>query len=802
MNWRNVRLIYAREIRDQLRDRRTLFMIAVLPLLLYPLLGMSVFQLSQFLRTTEPKVLVVGSEQLKGADNLPALFSDGHFAEGLFDDPATAKRVNLTFVNGDTDASTTPQSAVATAEPRVTDQKPSHADNEAATLAPGSPMAAAQQALKSGEVQVVLNFPPDFGKRLRDLHDQLQGIVRGQQSSSDKEASATPPVSTDIPQPEILFNAAREKSRFAHAQILQVLNTWKTQIVRDNLLASRVPPTVARPFELKSQDVAERGQQQALAWSKILPFVLFIWALTGAFYPAVDLCAGEKERGTLETLLSSPALRTEIVWAKLLTVMTFSMATALLNLTSLGFTAQYIIGQLRVLPSADIAEGLDLPPFGAALWLVVALIPMSALFSALCLACAAFARSTKEGQYYLMPLLLITMPLMMLPMAPGAELDLGNSLIPVAGVVLLLKSLVQGNYSEAIRFVLPVCLVTLICCRLAFRWAVYQFNQESVLFRESERFDLRRWVVHLVRDRQDTPTLAEAFFCVAIIYVIQFFVGLAMSANAPESPTFGYMALLLFISQIVCIALPALMMTVVLTGRPLKTLLLDHVPRLSTCLAAIFLALAIHPLGLQVVNWIFRLYPVQEQVAGSLNQLSKMTETAPYWWLPYLLIALLPAICEEIAFRGFILSGLRHLGNKWWAIGLSAVFFGLTHQVIQQSLSAVLLGIVIGYIAVQTGSLIPGILFHGVYNATMFTMVNLPAFAEKYPALRSLYVQPEAGGSFTYAWPILTLTAFLSLGILTWFHRLPFLATKEEALSDARAMQSHHPLVSGAGNSE
>ena len=100
MNWRNVRLIYAREIRDQLRDRRTLFMIAVLPLLLYPLLGMSVFQLSQFLRKSEPKVLVIGSEQLADSDELPPLFEDGRFADELFDDPADAARLHLEFVNG------------------------------------------------------------------------------------------------------------------------------------------------------------------------------------------------------------------------------------------------------------------------------------------------------------------------------------------------------------------------------------------------------------------------------------------------------------------------------------------------------------------------------------------------------------------------------------------------------------------------------------------------------------------------------------------------------------------------------
>src|SRR4029078_1020679 len=96
MNWQTVRLIYCREIRDQLRDRRTLFMIAVLPLLLYPLLGMSVFQLSQFLRTSEPRVVIAGSEQLV-AKGLPTLTEDGHFAVDLFDSADDAKRISVEF---------------------------------------------------------------------------------------------------------------------------------------------------------------------------------------------------------------------------------------------------------------------------------------------------------------------------------------------------------------------------------------------------------------------------------------------------------------------------------------------------------------------------------------------------------------------------------------------------------------------------------------------------------------------------------------------------------------------------------
>jgi sodium transport system permease protein len=741
-------------------------MIAVLPLLLYPLLGMSVFQLSQFLRKSEPRVLVVGSEPLAESKDLPALFEDGRFATSLFDDPAESMRLQVEFVD-------------ASNSDRV--------------------MEAAEDRLKSGDIQVVLSFPPDFGERLEELRAQIEARAANGKREHEGGAAAEP---VTIPEPELLYNSGKEKSAVAHVQVAHALDQWKGQIIRENLLASRVPETVAKPFELEPRDIAEQLQHQALLWSKILPFVLFIWALTGAFYPAVDLCAGEKERGTLETLLSSPALRTEIVWGKLLTVMTFSAATALLNLVSLGFTARYIVAQLKSLPAGDLTEGLDLPPLASALWLVVALVPMSALFGALCLACASFARSTKEGQYYLMPLLLVTMPLMMLPMAPGSELNLGNALIPVTGVVLLLMALVQGNYADVIRYVVPVVGITLICCHWAIRWAVYQFNQESVLFRESERLDLRRWIAHLIRDRKETPTLPEAFFCVALIFVIQFFTQLAVAANTPESPNFRFVMLLLFISQAVCIALPAVLMAILFTEQPRKTLLLDRPPSLAACGVAVLLALLLHPVGLQVAHAIRQLYPIQAEVLTDLEAFANLLKTAPYPWLPFVLMSVLPALCEELAFRGFVLSGLRHLGSKSWAIGLTAVFFGMAHGVIQQSLSAAAVGVVLGYIAVQTGSLVPCILFHATYNGLMFGGALLHDVARDWPQWAVPFYEPSPG-EIVYHWPVVAVCALISIGPLVWLHRLPYQATREEQISEARARQPHPPLAASApGNAE
>ncbi|MGD9637097.1 MAG: ABC transporter permease subunit/CPBP intramembrane protease, partial [Pirellulales bacterium] len=688
MSWRNVKLIYAREIRDQLRDRRTLFMIAVLPLLLYPLIGMSVFQLSQFLRKNESKIVVLGAEQLAHDKALPTLIEKGHFAADLFDDPTESERLVLEI---------SPETA-ATA--KALDE--------------------ARARLKTGDVQAVVYLPADFGRQL----DQLRASAEeGHRAKGDDK-----PAAVQVPEPEVLHNSAREKSRFANSAVKRLLGNWKSQIEQQYLLAGRLPENFARPFQVKSLDVAEPRQQEAAVWAKIVPFVLFIWALTGAFYPAVDLCAGEKERGTLETLLSSPALRSEIVWGKLLTVMTFSVATAFLNLTSLGVTAQYVVNQLQSLMPGESMQRLGFPPLPVVACLVLALLPMSALFSALCLACAAFARSTKEGQYYLMPLLLVTMPLMMLPMSPGSELNLGNSLIPITGMVLLLRTLMEGNYVDAMWYIPPVLGVTFACCLLAIRWAVYQFNQESVLFRESERLDLRRWVVHLVRDRRETPTLSEAFFCVALIFVSQFFTRLALSTHTPANPDFRFLSLLLFISQVVCIALPALMMTLLFTRSWSKTLLLDRAPKFAACGAAVLLAVAIHPFAQQLVNGINKVYPMQDSVAAQTQSIEQMLRSSPYVWLPFVLMALLPAVCEELAFRGFILSGLRHVGHKWWAIALSAVFFGMAHTVVQQSLSAALLGLVIGYVAVQTTSLIPAILFHACYNSLMLGIGFSPQF--------------------------------------------------------------------------
>lgn len=727
MNWSNVKLILTRELRDQARDRRTIFMIAVLPILLYPLLGMSMFQVAQFMEEKASRVLVVGVSGLLGREDLPPLLEAGdstRFDKDLFHEAAQHRLLEVTLF---------PDEPTRRAEPKEDVSK------------------AVRALVRDGKYDGAIVLPPE-------LPGQLAGFRR-----AIEQDEATPTLQV---QPEIVYSTANEKSQIAFARLYPVMKRWVEAIGETNLKAAGIPPDAARPVDVGSADVAgDTKFKGAAIWSKVLPIVLLLWAMTGAFYPAIDLCAGEKERGTLETLLSSPAERSEIVLGKLLTVMVFSMATAALNLVSMGLTGWLILSRMPHLGS---------PPAESMVWLTLALVPVAALYSALCLALAAFAKSTKEGQYYLMPLLLITMPLVLAPMTPGAELDLGNALVPVTGIVLLLRNLLEGAYWESLRYLPVVGLVTLACCVASIRWAIEQFNSEAVLFRESERLDLGLWLKHVFRDRQPTPTISAAVVCGVSILVVKFFI--EMAAAAPGSfRAFAVQAVML---QVAVILTPALILTFSLTTSPAQTLRL-RLPRIAAVPAAILLALLLHPVIGAIRAIVMELYPIREDLLGQLEGLQAMFVEPPLWQA-LLVIGLAPAVCEELAFRGFVLSGFRHLGRKWRAILLSAVFFGLAHGLLQQSLIAFIVGTVIGYIAVQTGSIWPGIAFHLVNNSIgVFVARVTPELQREYPILLTLFGAPGENGAL-YSWPVVLVTGLLSLGLLAWFSLLPVAKSEEE----------------------
>jgi len=189
-----------------------------------------------------------------------------------------------------------------------------------------------------------------------------------------------------------------------------------------------------------------------------------------------------------------------------------------------------------------------------------------------------------------------------------------------------------------------------------------------------------------------------------------------------------------------------------------------------------------------------RLYPFSPQAQAQVEKITELFNGAPLWQM-LLVIGLAPAFCEELAFRGFILAGLRRMGHKWGAIVLSAVIFGLAHGILQQSLGACVVGIVIGYVAVKTGSLWPGVLYHLVHNSLSVLLSRLsPDAVAADPILRLLFESAEGAEQVVYRPATALVAALLAAGILWWLKSLPYHHSAEERFQEALDNQPS-PLV-------
>ncbi|MFO0944371.1 MAG: ABC transporter permease subunit/CPBP intramembrane protease [Planctomycetota bacterium] len=633
MRWPKAKLIFQREVRDQLRDRRTLFMIFVLPVLLYPALGLGMVQLTLKFGQEEKKIGLVGAKYLPAKP--PLVDASGkHFDKSLF---------------------------------HFEQNQPYYRVLEREDWT--------KQSLLDSKIDVLIVVPAATNQLLE----------KGWQAHL-----------------HVMRNGINDNSEAAYRAVLSILDRWEEKIVADRMSQLGKGVTFADPIQLgeEQSDISAAADRSGTAWGKVFPFLLVLMALTGAFYPAIDLCAGEKERGTMETLLITPAARGEIVLGKFLTIFLFSVATTIFNLSSMGLT----FAQIANLAPLGAGERFTPPTFQAICWMLILMLPLAGFFSALCMALAVFARSTKEGQYYLMPMFLVVTPLIFLTLVPGVELNPFYSLVPVTNVALLLRALMLNQYETAMVYLLPVLIPTVLYGYLALRYAVEQFHREDVLFREAERFSVGIWIRHLLRDKEALPTVGEAWFCYVFMLLLRWYTTGRFPINLD-----GQVA-----SQLVLIGFPPVVMALLLTQSARRTLSLC-MPRVTPLLLAIPLAVCLHPVAVAWSEVLKQYYPVSDEVTSVVEQITK---DASHWTL-FLALALVPAICEEVAFRGFILAGLRRKHPAGRAIVISSVLFGIFHMVPQQMLNASALGLILGLFLVRSGSLFPAMLFHVTHNGLM-----------------------------------------------------------------------------------
>jgi sodium transport system permease protein len=206
----------------------------------------------------------------------------------------------------------------------------------------------------------------------------------------------------------------------------------------------------------------------------ILPYIFIAFGFIGCMYPAIDLFTGEKERGTIETLLTTPISRWQILVGKMLVIVSSGMLAASCALIGLFVSIEFldIVQNKEIL---DIVHGILTPLFILSMFSL--LLPLVVFFAGVMIPIAVYAKSFKEAQSIITPLNFVMVLPAMIGFFPGIELNAMTAAIPVVNIVLATKELISGTLSFGYY---AISLgVMLILATLSVFVSYKQFGKES-----------------------------------------------------------------------------------------------------------------------------------------------------------------------------------------------------------------------------------------------------------------------------------------------------------------------------------
>mgnify|MGYP000556950990 FL=1 len=394
--------VMLKEIKELLRDRKTLFFMVALPILVFPLLiGVVMFFAGQAVDKAENKVLdyaVVGAQ----------------YAPALVEDLAASDLFNQVMIDEGEDIATFVKS-------------------ERADFVLVIPDNFSEDALQSGQIELSL-YLNDAG--LNMVRRRLDKIVDVYAERSQQKAFAS--LELDESQQQALIE----------------------------------------PIVIKKVDVADKRENWGEKIGGMIPYFIFMLCLQGAMIPATDLGAGEKERGTLETLLISPIERHKLVLGKFLTIALAGATSALITVSSMAVWGLVISQGMAIKMVSEFMSAINAIDF---VLMFLMLVPVVAIFSAVLLSLSIYARSFKEAQGYMTPLVFAVIVPVMLAMLPGVELKGGWAWIPLTNVALAIKELIKGTMDYFQLF--AIFSSTAVIAGALLYFCVFWFNKEKVLFR-------------------------------------------------------------------------------------------------------------------------------------------------------------------------------------------------------------------------------------------------------------------------------------------------------------------------------
>ncbi len=556
------------------------------------------------------------------------------------------------------------------------------------SAAPAAAVVEAERLVISGKVDVVLSLPADGHERF--LRDEGLDLT-------------------------LYFDSVSSRSSAAHTRTRETLDGWTKEEAISRVARHGLPVWFHKPLHAENHDLSSNQRRAADIAGHAIPMVLVLVMFMAAALPAVDSTAGEKERGTLQTLLCAPIHPLEIVAGKYLTVVAMGLIAGGANLAAMGFA----LSRQLVALDRDLGFHLDLR---VALAIFAVMIPTALLLGALLLGLSIFARSFREAQAVLTPvMLLVLVPTVAVTLMPFVQLSAATALIPFSNVALLCAALLTGHATlgQAFTVVAANCAYSVLLLGFAGRI----FSTEQVLLSGERPW---RDVFSGARGAATTPTPGQAVAFVAVLLVVFYYGSAALSGSGS-----GGIVSNLVVQQVGLMLLPALVWLVV-TRCSLPASLLLRLPTRRAALGALALGLGAWSIGTVIgdveMHFFAGARAYDAQLRGYLGHMTLGLALA---------ISLLPALCEEVCFRGVILRGLGNSGSRTLAIIGSALAFGAAHLNLFHALPAACLGLVLGWAALASGSLLVTMFVHACNNGAV-------AAATRWPRLEQLSQTPWA----------------------------------------------------------
>lgn len=405
MNLRAIVTVWGKELRDSLRDRRTLISTLVIPTVIVPLLSFVALVVSTKIinkaKSETPPAMILG-----GADS-----------------------------------------------PKIVDLLRSQPKFKWV-----SPREDWKQEISEKRLQAVVEVPEHFDEK----------VAKGERVEL-----------------RIYHYEGELRSGMALGDLRRIVGEYRDKVVGERLAAQGLSPDAIKPFDVKAQNVAPPEKVGGNIIGGFLPYIFILFCFTGCLYPAIDLTAGEKERGTMETILSSPISRLDLVIGKFLMVLTAALTTVVCSLISMGLSltlsAGFFASNMKSAAASAAAGPLpSLDPLGFVGFLVL-MLPLAAVFAATLLALALIAKSTKEAQSIVSPLIVVIIIPAMMGMLPGMELNGRLALVPILNLALASKEMFSGVWHW--NYLALIFGSSCVYAGIALSFCVRQFNREDVIFK-------------------------------------------------------------------------------------------------------------------------------------------------------------------------------------------------------------------------------------------------------------------------------------------------------------------------------